>query len=190
MAKKLDDAAMNRIIAKSGAEIASRNMLRRDLLRCETSYRVALLERQNNKSLRRNLDQVAKTARRLQQLLQDKRVWLEITVNGAEAEDHPGDCSGFLAWVIAAASKQAVPNPQVMETFSPGLMRHIEERSPLESLVGIELPAVYRRHCGKRAGYTGGIDFAAAVLHEFGIPCERKTIANAMDVARKSRRAV
>jgi hypothetical protein len=210
----LDDKALNRIIAAAGAKPSHRENLRESILRAEMLFRAGIRQRRQNKSLDRKLISVVKTAKKLQQMLADKVVWQELTLDGSDKGGN--EILNGLDWLIIAERPEYRWRPPKSNTRWK-LPRVFEKtRSAVDWLAGIELPDIYQRHFRRRPtswkdanGNIKGayIDFAEAVLRELGIvpkkrsfvpltelgrprSYSRKAIANALDLERagKSRR--
>jgi hypothetical protein len=200
--KLLDAGAMDRIAKAAGSQPANQDNLRLDLLRCRASHGVGILLRQQNKSLERKLTQIAKAARKLQQLLRDDRVWLELVTNDNTVKN-PGKIFWYLDRLVNAASyPKPVDSAALAALTSRELEPSLQERSPFEWLVGVGLPRVYQEHFQSEAGYTRNpvtdaihgqyIDFVEAALHEFdikhaGAPYTRAAIADALGRAKANR---
>src|SRR5262245_60858744 len=127
-------------------------------------------------------------------LAQDTQTAMEIVENELAPPDDTSDKLAWLNWVIAASKTKDLDEAALKALIDPGAFQNLGLCSASEWLTGMGLPPVYRCHFGKDEGYIRDsikgaikgeyIDFAEQVLLALDITYSRKSIANALDLAR------
>ena len=192
----LDDERLDRIINAVGKTLIkpNRDALRLDLLNCNHLYSIAsvrpgLLRAQINR-----LNSIQKHAKQLVDLLKaDDDDMGIIRMGWPISPERPAHLLPQMVFLVEMIDQMPGVHGKPADIAARTKARLGISSSPLQSLTGMWLPAVYKTHFGKDAGISrnqrgvpGGpyMRFAHQALVEFEIECSDETVAGALHMVK------
>ena len=193
----LDDEAVDRIVAEVGETLIKpeRDALRLDLVICFAKHSIASAGQPGVfRSQGSRLNSIQKHAKKLVELLKAddddlgiiRREW-------PISPERPAHLLPQIGFLVETIDKMTGRHSKPADIAERTKARLGISGSPLQSLTGMWLPAVYKNHFGKDAGISrnqrgvpGGpyMRFARQVLVEFEVKCSDETVASALHMVK------